>query len=173
MKRKFASVSAFLNPCVLRTHAKHFSKRRCKVPVLLGILLCAAGLFAVPEKTFAQVPQDVFAIAEAGRTDFSYAPDSPPRHHTPTATPTPTATRAPKAIANTNTNSAPNRDRDSNIYADAHGDIHTDSDSDRHSDIHSNPNFEPKCNPSNGCASRGLFFYSQRRPTLGPGLSQS
>ena len=54
------------------------------------------------------------------------------------------------------------------FYSYRHGDIHTDSDSDRHSDIHSNPDSN-----LNGCASRGLFFYSQRRPTLGPGLSQS
>src|SRR5215831_12258893 len=95
MKRKSASVSAFLNPCVLRAHARHFSKRRCKAPVLLGILLCSAGLLAVPERIFAQVPQSIVAVAEAGK-DFSYAPDSPPKHNTPTATPTPTATRTPR-----------------------------------------------------------------------------
>src|SRR5215831_8740581 len=96
MKRKSASVSAFLNPCVLRAHARHFSKRRCKAPVLLGILLCSAGLLAVPERIFAQVPQSVAAVTETGRRESSYAPDAPPRHQTPTATPTPTATRTPR-----------------------------------------------------------------------------
>jgi hypothetical protein len=91
----------------------------------------------------------------------------------------------PKAIGDTNSNSDPNRDRNSNIYADAHGDIHSDSDSvihsnpnrnsnvDTNADIDANSNPEPKCNSSNDGASRGLFFYRQRRPTRGPGLSQS
>jgi len=102
----------------------------------------------------------------------------------------------PKTITNANTNSDPNRDRNSNIYADAHGDIHADCHSDihtdshrvihsdthrvihtdSHGDIHTDSDSDRHSNPDsnlNVCASRGLFFYSQRRPTLGPGLSQS
>ena len=95
MKRKSAQVSAFLNPCVLSAHQKQFSRRPCKVSALLGILLCTAGLLAVPERIFAQVPQSVFAAAEVAREDLSYGPESPTRR-SPTPSPTPTATRTPR-----------------------------------------------------------------------------
>src|SRR5438105_5080341 len=95
MKRKSASILAFLNPYVPSTYQKQSLTRPRKVPTLLGILLCIAGLLAVPERVFSQVPQSVAAVAEAGRKDFSYGPDSP-THRSPTPSPTPTATRTPR-----------------------------------------------------------------------------
>src|SRR5437762_2017293 len=95
MKRKSAQVLEFLNPCVLSAHQKQFPRRPCKVPALLGILLCTAGLLAVPERIFAQVPERVFAVAEVARQDLSYGPESPTRR-SPTPSPTPTATRTPR-----------------------------------------------------------------------------
>jgi len=75
---------------------------------LLGLSVCTAALFAVSEKTFAQVPENVFAVTEVGREQSGYAPDFParhwnptltPRHRTPTPTPTPTATFTPTPTA--------------------------------------------------------------------------
>src|SRR5438128_12583701 len=79
MKRKSAQVLALLNRCVLRAHQKQFSRRYCKVPALLGIVLCTAGLLAVPERISAQVAQSVFAVVEVVRQDLSYEPESPTR----------------------------------------------------------------------------------------------
>src|SRR5262249_4765687 len=99
MKRKSASGSAFLNPCVLTAHRKKFSTRSCKVRALLGLLLCTAGLLASSGKIFAQLPQGVFSVAEAGREELSFAPEAPAKRHSPTPTPTPTATRTPTPTA--------------------------------------------------------------------------
>jgi hypothetical protein len=95
MKRKSAQVLAFLNRCVLRAHQKQFSRRYCKVPALLGIVLCTAGLLAVPQRISAQGPQSVFAVAKVARQNLSYEPESPTRR-SPTPSPTPTATRTPR-----------------------------------------------------------------------------
>src|SRR5947208_196034 len=50
------------------------------------MLLCAAGLFVIPGKTFSQVPQRPFSVTEIERQGSSDAPDATP-------TPTPTTVR--------------------------------------------------------------------------------
>jgi hypothetical protein len=42
-------------------HRKQAGTRPCRMPALLGALLCAAGLLAVPAKAFSQVPGGVFS----------------------------------------------------------------------------------------------------------------
>ena len=37
------------------------------MPPLLGLLLCAAGLLAIPGKAFAQVPRGVFSLSNTDR----------------------------------------------------------------------------------------------------------
>jgi Beta-galactosidase len=44
-------------------HRKQAGARPFRMPALLGALLCAAGLLAIPGKAFSQVPRGVFAIA--------------------------------------------------------------------------------------------------------------
>lgn len=51
MKKKSASALAFFNTRVLTAHRKQSATRPCRMPALLGALLCAAGLLA-PGKTF-------------------------------------------------------------------------------------------------------------------------
>src|SRR5262249_28520223 len=98
MKKKSASALAFFNPCALTAHQKQSGTRSFRMPASLGILLCAAGLLAVPGKTFSQVPQGVFSVTETGRQESSDAPDAPAKRRTPTPTPspTPTSTRTPR-----------------------------------------------------------------------------
>jgi hypothetical protein len=44
-------------------HRKQSGTRPFRMPALLGALLCAAGLLAIPGKAFSQVPRGVFSIA--------------------------------------------------------------------------------------------------------------
>jgi hypothetical protein len=44
-------------------HRKQAEMRSFRMPALLGALLCAAGLLAIPGKAFSQVPRGVFSIA--------------------------------------------------------------------------------------------------------------
>ena len=37
------------------------------MPALLGLLLCAAGLLAIPGKAFAQIPRGVFSLSNSDR----------------------------------------------------------------------------------------------------------
>ena len=53
---------------------KHAGTRSFIMPALLGALLCAAGLFVIPGKTFSQVPQGVFSATDAERQGSSDAP---------------------------------------------------------------------------------------------------
>src|SRR5437762_10885053 len=53
---------------------KHAGTRSFIMPALLGALLCAAGLFVIPEKTFSQVPQRPFSVTDAERQGSSDAP---------------------------------------------------------------------------------------------------
>lgn len=53
MKKKSASALAFFNTRVLTAHRKQSATRPCRMPALLGALLCAAGLLA-PGKAFSQ-----------------------------------------------------------------------------------------------------------------------
>src|SRR5215472_1612457 len=46
-------------------HRRHPGSRFSRMPALLGALLCVAGLFASPGKTFSQVPQRVFSATTA------------------------------------------------------------------------------------------------------------
>jgi Beta-galactosidase len=48
-------------------HRKHAGTRPFRMPALLGLLLCAAGLFATPGKAFAQVPRGVFSLSNPDR----------------------------------------------------------------------------------------------------------
>ena len=43
-------------------HRKEAGMRPLRIPALLGALLCAAGLLAIPGKAFSQVPRGVFSI---------------------------------------------------------------------------------------------------------------
>src|SRR2546425_496808 len=66
------------------------------MPALLGALLCAAGLFVSPGKTFSQVPQAAFSVTEIAGQGSSDAPDAPATpKRTPTPTPTPASTPTP------------------------------------------------------------------------------
>src|SRR5437764_868774 len=67
-------------------HREHSYFRCSRLPALLGMLLCAAGLFVIPGKTFSQVPQRPFSVTEIERQGSSDAPDATP-------TPTPTTVR--------------------------------------------------------------------------------
>src|SRR5215831_17428941 len=59
----------------LAAHQKQSTTRPYNMPALLGILLCAAGLLAIPGKTFSQVPQGVpqgvFSITDTGNPPWS------------------------------------------------------------------------------------------------------
>src|SRR5215831_3592869 len=93
MKTKSVSGSPFFNPRVLTAHRKQSATRPCRMPALLGILLCAVGLLAIPGKTFSQVPPGVLSVIDTERQSSSNAPDAPAkRHRSPTPTPTPTST---------------------------------------------------------------------------------
>src|SRR5258705_11734687 len=54
---------------------KHAATRPFRMPALLGALLCVAGLFASPGKTFSQVTQGVFSETEIEKQGSSEAPD--------------------------------------------------------------------------------------------------
>ena len=55
---------------------KHAGRRPLRIPAFLGVLLCAAGLVAIPGKAFSQVPRGVFSIAN-GRLPPSEVLDNP------------------------------------------------------------------------------------------------
>jgi hypothetical protein len=80
-------------------HQKDSGLRSSRMPALLGALLCAAGLFVSPGKTFSQVPQGAFSVTEIETQGSNDAPDAPARRHhrSPTPTATPTATVTPTA----------------------------------------------------------------------------
>src|SRR5437762_10137168 len=67
-------------------HREHSYSRCSRMPALLGVLFCAAGLFMSPAKIFSQVPQRPFSVTEIERQGSSDAPDATP-------TPTPTTVR--------------------------------------------------------------------------------
>src|SRR4029453_2918490 len=48
-------------------HRKHAGTRAFRMAALLGLLLCAAGLLAIPGKAFAQVPRGVFSLSNSDR----------------------------------------------------------------------------------------------------------
>src|SRR5262249_17486839 len=54
MKKKSASALAVFNPRGLTAHRKQSATRSCRMPALSGVLLCAAGLLAIPGKAFSQ-----------------------------------------------------------------------------------------------------------------------
>src|SRR5438128_1805558 len=100
MKKKSASTLSFFDSRVLTAHQKQSTTRPFRMPGSLGVLLCAAGLLAIPGKTFSQVPRGAFSVTDTERQMSSYAPDAPAkRHKTPTPTPTPTSTFTPTATA--------------------------------------------------------------------------
>ena len=79
---------------------RQFGTRPFRMPALLGALLCAAGLFVSPGKTFSQVPQKPFPVTEIERQGSTDTPDATPTAtatRTPRPTPSPTATRTPRA----------------------------------------------------------------------------
>src|SRR5215470_2663078 len=97
MKKKSPSALAFFNSRVLTAHRKQSGARPFRLPALLGLLICAAGLLVIPGKAFSQLPQGIFSVSETATQESSYAPDAPAKKRTPTPTPTPTptATRTP------------------------------------------------------------------------------
>ncbi len=107
MKKKFAAKLGFFNPRLLTAHQKQSGTRPFRMPASLGILLCAAGLLAIPGKIFSQVPQRIFSVTETGRQSSSHASDAltrrrsstPSPNRTPTPTPTATFTPGPAATA--------------------------------------------------------------------------
>jgi hypothetical protein len=48
-------------------HRKHVGTRAFRMPALLGLLLCAAGLLAIPGKAFARAPRGVFSLSNSDR----------------------------------------------------------------------------------------------------------
>src|SRR6267154_4391112 len=55
-------------------HREHSYFRCSRMPALLGVLFCAAGLFVIPGKTFSQVPQRPLSVTEIERQGSSDAP---------------------------------------------------------------------------------------------------
>src|SRR5882724_11253752 len=59
-------------------HRKHAGRRLFRMPALLGLLLCAAGLLAIPGKAFAQVfPRGVFSLSNTDRIANETALNNP------------------------------------------------------------------------------------------------
>jgi hypothetical protein len=56
------SVNNFLDFAWNMENRKQAGTRPFRMPTLLGVLLCAAGLLAIPGKAFSQVPRGVFSI---------------------------------------------------------------------------------------------------------------
>src|SRR5215471_21019051 len=53
---------------------KHSGSRLSRMPALLGALVCTAGLFVMPGKTFSQVPQGVFSLTDVAKQGSGSAP---------------------------------------------------------------------------------------------------
>src|SRR5712664_40344 len=55
---------------------KQSATRPFRMPALLGALLCVAGLFVMPGKTFPQVPQAGLSVTDVAKQGSSDAPDT-------------------------------------------------------------------------------------------------